>query len=169
MPVRHFYLLSHYICNGLLFLFSVFWFHMEWIQSSLWRDKGEKSEDYCLFGRYSVQKRKTIYCNNIMINVSCAVTAYGIILSSANFEKKFNIYGNNISISHGHLSSILVSSKTITFIPSGAKTQKKKFPFYSKCNVGASKNAKQAFSTQRYLYSCYRKEFFFSSVSSLMN
>ena len=25
MPVRHFYLLSHYICNGLFFLFSVCW------------------------------------------------------------------------------------------------------------------------------------------------
>ena len=37
-------------------------------------------------------------------------------------------------------------------------TQKKRIPFYSKCNVGASKTANQAFSTQRYLYSCYRKE-----------
>ena len=27
--VRHFYLLSHYICDGLSFLFSVFWHHME--------------------------------------------------------------------------------------------------------------------------------------------
>ena len=32
MPVRHFYLLSHYICDGLFFLFSVFWFQKEWIQ-----------------------------------------------------------------------------------------------------------------------------------------
>ena len=29
MPVRHFYLLSHYICYGLLFLFSVFWLQKE--------------------------------------------------------------------------------------------------------------------------------------------
>ena len=28
MPFRHFYLLSHYICNGLLFLFSVSWLHV---------------------------------------------------------------------------------------------------------------------------------------------
>ena len=102
---------------------------------------------------------KCIMCSNSL--------RYHLIISE--LWKKFNIYGNNISISHGHLSSILVSSKTITFIPSGAKTQKKRIPFYSKCNVGASKNANQAFSTQRYLYICYRKEFFFSSVSSLMN
>ena len=60
------------------------------------RDEGEKSEDYYLLGRYSVQKRKMIYCNNIMINVSCTVTAYGIILSSANFEKS-SIYMEIIS------------------------------------------------------------------------
>ena len=29
MPVRHFYLLSHYSCDGLFFLFSVFWLQIE--------------------------------------------------------------------------------------------------------------------------------------------
>ena len=38
--------------------------------------------------------------------------------------------------------------KTIVFIPSEAKTQKIKRIDYSKCNVRASKNAEQAFSTQ---------------------
>ena len=36
MPVRHFYLLSHYICNGLLFLFSACWLQKDEC-NSLWR------------------------------------------------------------------------------------------------------------------------------------
>ena len=47
MPFRHFYLLSHYICNGLLFLFSVCWLHVNEFNSFLGGIKGEKSEDYC--------------------------------------------------------------------------------------------------------------------------
>ena len=38
--------------------------------------------------------------------------------------------------------------KTIAFIPSGAKTQKIKRIDHHNCNVRASKNAEQAFSTQ---------------------
>jgi len=38
--------------------------------------------------------------------------------------------------------------KTIEFIPAEAKTQKIKRIDHCKCNVGASKNAEQAFSTQ---------------------
>ena len=55
--------------------------------------------------------------------------------------------------------------KTIAFILSGAKTQKIKRIDHSKCNVRASKNAEQAFSTQWYLYICYSLFFLFSSVS----
>ena len=55
------------------------------------RDKGEKSEDFCLLGRYLVQKGKMIYCDNIMINSSCKVIACGIILSSVKLEKRFSI------------------------------------------------------------------------------
>ena len=51
MPVRHFYLLPHYSCNGLFFLFSVCWLHVNEF-NSLWGDKGKKSEDYYLLGRY---------------------------------------------------------------------------------------------------------------------
>ena len=32
MPVRHFYLLSHYIGYGLLFLFSTCWLQKKYIQ-----------------------------------------------------------------------------------------------------------------------------------------
>ena len=45
MPVRHFYLLSHYIGDGLLFLFSVFWLHVNEF-NSFWeelRGRGQKS------------------------------------------------------------------------------------------------------------------------------
>ena len=55
--------------------------------------------------------------------------------------------------------------KTIAFIPSGAKTQKIKRIDHNKCNVRASKNAEQAFSTQWYLYIYYGLFFLFSSVS----
>ena len=37
MPVRHFYLLSHYICNGLFFLFSVCWLHVNEF-NSFWEE-----------------------------------------------------------------------------------------------------------------------------------
>jgi len=50
-------------------------------------------------------------------------------------------------------------------ISSGASKQKIKKAAYSQCNVRASKNAGQAFSTQRYLYSGYRLPFLFSPVS----
>ena len=45
MPVRHFYLLSHYIYYGLFFLFSVFWLHVNEF-NSFWerlRGRGQKS------------------------------------------------------------------------------------------------------------------------------
>ena len=83
-----------------------------------------------------------------MVNLSCIVIACGIILSSVEFEKRFQHSGDSIRISHDPLSSILVSPKTIAFIPSGAKTQKIKGIDHNKCNVRASKNAEQAFSTQ---------------------
>ena len=44
--------------------------------------------------------------------------------------------------------SLNSSQKTIAFIPSGANTQKIKRIDHCNCNVGASKNAEQAFSTQ---------------------
>ena len=71
------------------------------------------------------------------------------------------------AVSYTHL--LLISPpfsppKSIAFIPSGAKTQKIKRIDDNKCNVRASKNAEQAFSTQRYLYICYRLFFLFSSV-----
>ena len=48
MPVRHFYLLSHYIYYGLFFLFSVFWLHVNEF-NSFWeelRGRGQKVVTY---------------------------------------------------------------------------------------------------------------------------
>ena len=48
MPVRHFYLLSHYIYYGLFFLFSVFWLHVNEF-NSFWeglRGRGQKVVAY---------------------------------------------------------------------------------------------------------------------------
>ena len=44
--------------------------------------KGEKSEDYCLLERYIIQKRKMIYCHNIVVNLSYTMIAGDIILSA---------------------------------------------------------------------------------------
>ena len=59
-----------------------------------------------------------------------------------------------------HIPSL--SPNTISSIPSGAKTQKIKRIDHRNCNVRASKNAEQAFSTQWYLYICYGLLFLFS-------
>ena len=48
MPVRHFYLLSHYICYSLFFLFSACWLQRN-ERNSLWENKegrGQKSTAY---------------------------------------------------------------------------------------------------------------------------
>ena len=55
-------------------------------------------------GKISRQKRKMIYCDNIMINSSCKVIACGIILSSVKLEKKVQQSENDIRISHNLLS-----------------------------------------------------------------
>ena len=64
-------------------------------------------------------------------------------------------------ISHDLLSPPLSLPKIIEWSQS---TENKKID-HRKCNVGASKNAEQAFSTQRYLYSCDGLLFLFSSLS----
>ena len=79
-----------------------------------------------------------------MVNLSCIVIACGIILSSVEFEKRFQHSGDSIRISHDPLSSILVSPKTIAFIPSGAKTQKKEIIPYPRCGFGACLRCGQA-------------------------
>ena len=81
-----------------------------------------------------------------MINISCTTIACSIILSSVKLEKRFSIAER---VSSRLLTSPPLSlPKTIAFISSGANKQKIKLLAHSQCNVRASKNAEQAFSTQ---------------------
>ena len=59
--------------------------------------------------------------------------------------------------------NIPIIAKNKCFKYKGANKQKKRNSGYNKCNVRASKNAEQAFSTLRYLYIYYTQNFVFSS------
>ena len=59
--------------------------------------------------------------------------------------------------------NIPITAKNKCFKYKGANKQKKRNSGYNKCNVRASKNAEQAFSTLRYLYIYYTQNFVFSS------
>ena len=78
-----------------------------------------------------------------MINSSCTVIAGDIILSSLTASRRQ--YQNKPRSSD---LAPFSPPKTISFISSGAKTQKIKILAHSQCNVRTSKNAEQAFSTQ---------------------
>ena len=103
---------------------------------------------------------KTIYCDNIMLNSSYAVIEFAV-----SFYHHWQHRGDNIRISHDLLTSPpLIPPKNYWIHSRGAKIQKIKRIDHSKCNVRASKNAEQAFSTQWYLYICNGLFFLFSSV-----
>ena len=57
MPNRHFYLLSHYICYSLFFLFSVFWLQVNEF-NSMWEDKGENIRSLLLARKVSHPEEK---------------------------------------------------------------------------------------------------------------
>ena len=86
---------------------------------------------------------KNDICDNIIINSSCTVIAGDIILSSLTASRRQ--YKNKPRPSD---LAPFSPPKTIAFIPSGANKQKIKRIDHSKCNVRASKNAGQTFSTQ---------------------
>ena len=44
--------------------------------------KGDMSEVYYLLGRYTIQKKKMIYCHNIIVNLSYTMIAGDTILSA---------------------------------------------------------------------------------------
>ena len=73
-----------------LFLFSVCWLHVNEF-NSFGKIEGERSDVYYLLERYTIQKRKMIYCDNMMINISCTVIACSTILSSVKLEKRFSM------------------------------------------------------------------------------
>ena len=79
MPARHFYLLLHYICYSLFFLFSVFWLHVNEF-NSLWEEEGERSEGcvtqkVCLLGIFT--------CSHITF-----VIVYSFLLGPKHRKKK---------------------------------------------------------------------------------
>ena len=78
-----------------------------------------------------------------MVHLSYTMMAGNIILSSLTASRKQ--YQNKPQPSDF---SPFSPQKTIAFIPSRAKTQKIKIIDHNKCNVRASNNAEQAFSTQ---------------------
>ena len=57
-----------------------------------------------LLTRKDISSEKMIYCDNIIINLSCKVITCGIILSSVKLEKKVQHSENDIRISHNLLS-----------------------------------------------------------------
>ena len=69
MPDRHFYLLSHYICYSLFFLFSACWLQRN-ERNSLWENKGERSEVFSLLRRY--------LCHGILFTCSPHYICYGL-------------------------------------------------------------------------------------------
>ena len=130
---------------------------------------------------HGTHQEKTIYCDKIMINISCTTIACSIILSSVKLEKSQHSGETITTVIWEQINKIpwqiylpskqkssdfspLSLPKTIAFISSGANKQKIKLLAHSQCNVRASKNAEQAFSTQWYLYSCNGLFFLFSSV-----
>ena len=65
------------------------------------------------------------------------------VRASKNAEQAYFLGRSSLLTSPPYL-----SSKTIAFISSGANKQKIKLLAHNQCNVRASKNAEQAFSTQ---------------------
>ena len=103
-------LFGRYLCHGILFICSritaamVYSFYFLLVGSrrneanSLWGDKEGKSEVYYLLERYIIQKKKMIYCHNIVVNLSYTMIAGDIILSA------WQHCGDSIRISHNILS-----------------------------------------------------------------
>ena len=150
MPVRHFYLLPHYSCNGLFFLFSVCWLHMNEFNSFLGGIKGEKSEGcglfwYCLRDVVNDDKmisQLSLYMVNLSLYIK--VTTLFFVKWQSSFslllvKSEKIIFGRYIFRASRNLSDLFPLSlpDTIAFIPSGAKTQKKEILPYPRCDFGA--------------------------------
>ena len=99
-------LFPHYICDGLLFLFSVCWFHVNEF-NIFWGVKGERSEVYCLLERYSVQNIKEIAFIFIVYNDSWR---YHCIIID-NIRISHNLLSPSPSLSQRLLYSFLLEPK----------------------------------------------------------
>ena len=150
MPVRHFYLLPHYSCNGLFFLFSVCWLHVNEFNSFLGGIKGEKSEGcglfwYCLRDVVNDDKmisQLSLYMVNLSLYIK--VTTLFFVKWQSSFslllvKSEKIIFWRYIFRASRNLSDLFPLSlpDTIAFIPSGANTQKKEILPYPRCGFGA--------------------------------
>ena len=90
MPIRHFYLLSHYIYYGLFFLFSVFWFQEEWMQNSLWKEMGKRTEGRGLFWYCFRDAVKVISPAIIVYDKFTTILSQYIICSGGIFRMRDN-------------------------------------------------------------------------------
>ena len=150
MPVRHFYLLSHYICNGLFFLFSVCWLHVNEFNSFLGGIKGERSEGrglfwYCLRDAINDDKmisQLSLYMVNLSLYIK--VTTLFFVKWQSSFslllvKSEKIIFGRYIFRASRRLltSPPSPSKRLLVFILSGAKTQKKEILPYPRCGFGA--------------------------------
>ena len=134
MPNRHFYLLSHYICYSLFCLFSVFWLQVNEFNSR-WEDKGENIRSLLLARQVSRPEEK----NDILRQYNDKFI-YTPSRSAQNHRPPNNVRPAEgyIRISHNLPSpSPFISPKSIEFIPSGAKEQKKEIIPYPRCGFGA--------------------------------
>ena len=141
MPNRHFYLLSHYICYSLFFLFSVFWLQVNEF-NSMWEDKGENIRSLLLARKVSRPEEK-----NYILRQYNDKFIYTLSRSAQNHRPPNNVRPAEgyIRISHNLPSpSPSPSPKTIEFIPSGANTQKKEIIPYPRCGFGACFRCGQA-------------------------
>ena len=139
MPVRHFYLLPHYSCNGLFFLFSVCWLHMNEFNSFLGGIKGEKSEGcglfwYCLRDAINDDKmisQLSLYMVNLSLYIK--VTTLFFVKWQSSFslllvKSEKIIFGRYI---------FRASRRLLTSPPYPAKKQKKEIIPYPICSVVA--------------------------------
>ena len=121
--------------------------------NSLWRrERGEKSEVYCLLGRYIVRSLFSlfiVYSKYIfwgewyMLQYSGEFIVYQMWDDSHLCRwRAINQYQNKPQPSVPFPISF---PKTIVFIPSGAKTQKKEILPYPRCGFGACLRCGRAF------------------------
>ena len=83
ISVMEFYLpaLTLHLLWSILFIFCLL--APEGMNSIVFGEiKGDMSEVYYLLGRYTIQKKKMIYCHNIIVNLSYTMIAGDTILSA---------------------------------------------------------------------------------------
>ena len=103
MPFRHFYLLSHYICNGLFVLFSVCWLHVNEF-NSLCGDKGGEVRSLLLAPKLSL--------SGIFIDL----VSHGMKVIVFGKDQKVMTYSDTVNADKIISSAIIVYDKFTTIL-----------------------------------------------------